>query len=186
MAVGKAVRFRVFHRYRFTCQYCGKTPPDVVLEIDHVIPRAEGGDDDETNLVPACFDCNRGKSAKLLERVPAQIVENAERRREEMEQLREFNRLLLDEREEREGGVSRVSEYWCSHLGEDVILNREPMASIRHFLSLLPEAEVLEAVDIAMSRKPIRDVGEEITWRYFCGICWTKIRNRQGVGNGKA
>jgi 5-methylcytosine-specific restriction endonuclease McrA len=38
----------------------------VVLEVDHVVPRAEGGSDDTMNLVTSCFDCNRGKGAVPL------------------------------------------------------------------------------------------------------------------------
>ena len=41
--------------------YCGAQPPDVVLEIDHIIARHNGGTDDPENLLTACFDCNRAK-----------------------------------------------------------------------------------------------------------------------------
>jgi 5-methylcytosine-specific restriction endonuclease McrA len=36
----------------------------VKLEVDHVIARSAGGPDTMENLVTACWDCNRGKSAK--------------------------------------------------------------------------------------------------------------------------
>lgn len=62
----KRLRFEVFKRDEFTCQYCGRRPPEVVLELDHIHPRAAGGKDDEINLVTACVDCNRGKSDKKL------------------------------------------------------------------------------------------------------------------------
>lgn len=60
-AIGKKLRFEVFKRDSFTCQYCGKMAPDIVLEIDHINPVANGGDNDIMNLVTACKDCNRGK-----------------------------------------------------------------------------------------------------------------------------
>jgi hypothetical protein len=62
--IPQGVRFDVFRRDNFTCVYCGASSPDVVLECDHKVPVAKGGKDDQENLVTACFDCNRGKSAK--------------------------------------------------------------------------------------------------------------------------
>ncbi len=66
MPVRKSVRFNVFARDGFTCQYCGKRPPEVVLECDHIHPQSKGGSDDEINLITSCADCNRGKSAKVI------------------------------------------------------------------------------------------------------------------------
>lgn len=66
MALSKRVRFEIFKRDGFTCQYCGQRPPEVVLEVDHIHPSSKGGSDDEINLITSCFDCNRGKSDKKL------------------------------------------------------------------------------------------------------------------------
>lgn len=41
--LSKKTRFDVFKRDQFRCQYCGRTPPTVVLEVDHVVPVAENG-----------------------------------------------------------------------------------------------------------------------------------------------
>jgi 5-methylcytosine-specific restriction endonuclease McrA len=60
-AVSKSVRFEVFKRDSFKCQYCGRSAPDVVLNIEHITAVANGGDNEIMNLVTACFDCNRGK-----------------------------------------------------------------------------------------------------------------------------
>ena len=70
MSISKSVRFEIFTRDAFTCQYCGKRPPDAVLELDHIHPRSKGGDDDPLNLVTSCWECNRGKSAKVLGEIP--------------------------------------------------------------------------------------------------------------------
>ena len=61
-----ALRWKILERDEFTCQYCGQKAPDAHLEVDHILPRAEGGEDIEDNLVTACFACNRGKSALSL------------------------------------------------------------------------------------------------------------------------
>jgi 5-methylcytosine-specific restriction endonuclease McrA len=41
--------------------------PDVVLEVDHVVPRSRGGTDDPDNLITSCQDCNRGKAGVPLD-----------------------------------------------------------------------------------------------------------------------
>ena len=60
--VSKRMRFEVFKRDMFTCQYCGKKSPDVVLNADHINPVSKGGKNTITNLITACEDCNSGKS----------------------------------------------------------------------------------------------------------------------------
>lgn len=55
------VRWQVLARDAFTCQYCGRRPTEVSLEIDHKISVADGGNDDLDNLLSSCTDCNRGK-----------------------------------------------------------------------------------------------------------------------------
>lgn len=64
--ISKKLRFEIFKRDGFTCQYCGKMSPDVVLEVDHIKPVASGGKNEMLNLVTACLSCNRGKGATEL------------------------------------------------------------------------------------------------------------------------
>lgn len=66
MAVSLRVRFEVFERDRFTCQYCGGKAPVVQLQLDHVVPVARGGSDKIGNLLTSCYDCNQGKRARPL------------------------------------------------------------------------------------------------------------------------
>ncbi len=44
------------------CVYCGSTQD---LTVDHVIPRFLGGKNTMSNLVTACFPCNRAKGSRL-------------------------------------------------------------------------------------------------------------------------
>lgn len=60
--VSKKLRFEVFKRDSFTCQYCGAKAPDVILEVDHIKPVAKEGSSDILNLITACQACNAGKS----------------------------------------------------------------------------------------------------------------------------
>ena len=56
------LRWKILERDKYTCQYCGQSAPDAKLEVDHIIPLADGGTDDEDNLNTSCWACNRGKS----------------------------------------------------------------------------------------------------------------------------
>lgn len=66
VSLTKRQRFEIFKRDGFRCQYCGRRAPDVALEVDHIDPVANGGENEDGNLITACKDCNRGKSDKLL------------------------------------------------------------------------------------------------------------------------
>jgi hypothetical protein len=61
-SISKKLRFEIFKKNNFTCQYCGKSSPDIILEVDHILPISKGGTNDLLNLITSCFDCNRGKS----------------------------------------------------------------------------------------------------------------------------
>jgi DNA-binding CsgD family transcriptional regulator len=67
------LRFRVLQRDNFACRYCGRRAPEVELHVDHVVPRSQGGGDEEENLVASCLDCNVGKGGDLLEPVDSVI-----------------------------------------------------------------------------------------------------------------
>jgi hypothetical protein len=97
--LSKKIRFEVFKRDGFTCQYCGKKAPEVVLECDHISPVAAGGSNDVLNLITACFECNSGKSDRTLSDrtvVSKQVDQLAElqERREQIEMLVEWRQGL--------------------------------------------------------------------------------------------
>ena len=48
----------IFNKTNGKCSYCGAK----ATEIDHIIPRANGGTDSTYNLTPACRSCNEKKS----------------------------------------------------------------------------------------------------------------------------
>ena len=104
-SISKKIRFEVYKRDKFTCQYCGQKAPDVVLEIDHIKPVAKGGDNSLLNLITSCFDCNRGKrdiplsENSVLEK-QRQQMEQLQEKREQMEMLFEWRKSLDNIREE--------------------------------------------------------------------------------------
>jgi hypothetical protein len=67
IAISKQLRFEVFQRDNFTCQYCGRNAEEKVkLHVDHRIPVAAGGKTEFGNLITSCEDCNLGKSNKMI------------------------------------------------------------------------------------------------------------------------
>ena len=47
------------------CAYCGNPPiDDASLTLDHVKPKAKGGEDKTSNCIPACKRCNHSKGSE--------------------------------------------------------------------------------------------------------------------------
>ena len=60
-ALNPRQRARILARDNFRCLRCGATAKTTTLEVDHIVPRAKGGTNDERNLQTLCYECNRGK-----------------------------------------------------------------------------------------------------------------------------
>lgn len=66
----KKLRDLIKKRDNFTCCNCGNSTyvePNLLLEIDHIIPVAKGGRTVEENLQTLCWKCNRAKGAKITD-----------------------------------------------------------------------------------------------------------------------
>lgn len=57
-------RERIFVRDGNRCVYCDTVFPDEDLSLDHVEPRAKGGDHSDGNLVTCCKVCNTLKAGQ--------------------------------------------------------------------------------------------------------------------------
>lgn len=88
-AMSQTLRFEVFKRDSFTCQYCGAKAPEAILEVDHINPVAKGGDNSIENLVTACKDCNRGKRDRKLS-----DMSEIEKSRRQLEELQERKNMI--------------------------------------------------------------------------------------------
>lgn len=63
------LREKIKERDNYTCQICGLSiyqEPNLLLEIDHIIPISKNGLTIESNLQTLCWRCNRKKGGKLL------------------------------------------------------------------------------------------------------------------------
>lgn len=176
IGMSKKLRFDVFKRDLFACQYCGATPSEtVVLEVDHIHPVAGGGTNDIDNLVTACFACNRGKGAALLTSVPMGLAEKAEQTMEREAQLRGFYDVLEGVKQRKDEELWSIADIYMERYGDDDIL-RSRLASIRSFLGRLNYYEVQEAMEIATNKFS----SKRQAFSYFCGICWRKVKRANG------
>lgn len=55
-------RARILERDGFTCRRCGSTSAHARLVVDHIVPIARGGSNDDGNLQTLCEPCNQGKA----------------------------------------------------------------------------------------------------------------------------
>ncbi|MEV0384272.1 HNH endonuclease [Nonomuraea sp. NPDC050643] len=60
------LRHKILERDKKTCQDCGAVPGQgVALQVHHVLPVHQGGDNDERNLVTLCYNCHGGRHALM-------------------------------------------------------------------------------------------------------------------------
>ena len=155
--ISKSTRFEVFKRDSFTCQYCGKSATDVVLEVDHINPVSKGGDNDISNLITACFDCNRGKRDKKLTENQAikkqkKELDKLNQRREQLEMMAQWRAELIDiENEEADKIMKLVSD----SLGLNSKLTDTGRTKMKRLIKKYGFDEVLESSIIAYEQYDI-------------------------------
>jgi cytochrome c553 len=159
--VSQKTRFEVFKRDKFTCQYCGKKAPDVVLHCDHMHPVAEGGTSDVMNLITACAGCNGGKGARRLddmsvvERQRVQI-EELEERRQQLEMMLQWRDTLSNFQDDQ---IQQISDYIGTK--SQFSPNDTGKKHIKRWLKKFPLDELLEAIDTSFDQYLVFEEGDE-------------------------
>lgn len=172
ITMSQKVRFEVFKRDGFVCQYCGSHPPEIILEVDHITPVCEGGGNEIDNLVTSCFACNRGKSGNPLTVVPKSLDEKAEEVREREAQISGYRDVIQSRLDRIEDDMWQVADAMIEN-GSKNGIRRDWLQSIKRFNEKLPLHLVIDAAEIARAAKPF---SERQRFLYFCGICWKRIR----------
>jgi hypothetical protein len=176
--LSKSKRFEIFKRDGFICQYCGKQPPDVILEVDHIHPIAEGGDNDEMNLITSCYECNRGKGSKILGNVSPKPdgdlawleaqQEISELQRYQIAKQHRDQRKLEFIKSLQEEWMFAFQTSWCpSDLQLLQLINRVSPELIEKAIYLASE-----------KRDQLGSIQDK--FKYMCGIVWNIVR--QGGG----
>lgn len=172
-SISKRLRFEVFKRDEFACQYCGATPPGSVLEVDHIDPVALGGLDEMDNLITACFACNRGKSANPLTTIPQSLADKAAETAEREAQIAGYQAILKAKRDRLEDDVWSVFFRWR----EQEETTHERFNTVKRFVERIGLDAVLDAVDITLAAHIRSQKGEFL---YFCKVCWNKVSEIEG------
>lgn len=149
-SIPQKVRFEVFKRDSFTCQYCGQGAPDVVLHIDHINPVAGGGTNDIMNLVTSCVDCNLGKGKRELDDKSAIAKQKAQldelnKRREQLEMMLKWREGLSEIDEQKIDAVNEVFERVTN-----CHLNENGRAKVKRWLKHNSLSDILDALDSAL------------------------------------
>lgn len=174
MAVSKRLRFEILRRDGYRCRYCGATPAQVELRVDHVKPVSLGGSDIPENLVTACEPCNTGKSSIAPDaEIVAAVSNDALRWAAALKQAAAMRRAEATDR------LLRYREFvkaWDSWKWNDMKyicpLPDLWTVSLDQFLDAgLEMADLLELIPVAMASKA--DI--ENKWKYFCGCCWRRL-----------
>lgn len=184
--LSKKLRFEVFKRDAFTCQYCGKKAPDVVLEVDHIKPVSKGGKNELLNLVTACFECNRGK--RNIELSDRQELEVQRKRLEELNAKREQMKMMLEWKEELSKFRKEQVKVISSLIDEFIYWTFDEEEFDRKIISLIDQfgfEEVYESTKISVSKYVVSKHSYERTKEIkyavskIGGICYNRKINRE-------
>lgn len=187
-ALPKKLRFEVFKRDNFTCQYCGRQAPQAILQVDHIEPVARGGKNNVLNLLTSCRDCNSGKGAvqlsgrAVVERARAQ-AEAMQDRREQIAMMAKWQVDLLEAEESAlVAVVEMVRRTMCTSP------NKAGLDHLQRCLAKYGLAEVMESIRIARIYLVRSKDGDNYTPRSVAkafdvigGICFNRAKERDGT-----
>lgn len=178
-SISKKTRFEVFKRDSFTCQYCGASAPDVLLEVDHIHPVSKGGDNDVLNLLTSCKSCNAGKSDRTID--DSSAVKKQHEQLAALQERREQLEMMLSWR----SGLKSIED---DHLGalEDAYkqaipgwrLNESGLKGARKLLKKYGLNAVLDALETSADRYLVKladggfdPASVQLAWDKVGGIC---------------
>lgn len=176
--ISKKTRFEVFKRDNFTCQYCGRMAPDVILEIDHINSVKNGGDNSIINLITSCFECNRGKGKRKLSehqelKKQQEMLIELNNKREQLEMLVKWKKELSKLDEEM---VDKIEE-----LFKVFSLNDNGRNNIMKCIKKYGFDETYESAKISYGQ--YCDENNEETFNkvinYIPRICYNRLRDNQ-------
>lgn len=173
--IGNKKRFDIFKRDEFTRQYCGKTPPNAVLEVDHIIPVSKGGGNESDNLITSCFECNRGKRDHELTQIPETLEAKHLRMIEKESQYKEFKKFQDNIEKRLAKEIESINEIYSNHHDGYELTETFKNASVKSFIKKIDVFQVRDAMHKACAK----GLNSHYTIKYFCGICWSIIKQEE-------
>ena len=121
VGISQKLRFEVFKRDSFKCQYCGRSAPDVLLHVDHINPVSKGGGNDLLNLTTACVECNQGKRDRLIS--DDSVMQKKRKQLEEMQEKQNQLQMMLEWEKELNDTTQEAVDY-CVDYWEEIFNKR--------------------------------------------------------------
>lgn len=171
------MRFEILKRDGFKCRYCGVTAFESLLQIDHVIPVSQGGDNSPDNLATACKDCNGGKSDIHLDESELGDGVDMGAAREHAAQVRE---LLAAAREVKEAQDEYVSFVLAEFKTRVFALPKDSLPALRSVIRIHTFAEMCNAMDATAIKKSQQNMTPYNAVLYFFGVL-RRIRERSAA-----
>jgi hypothetical protein len=154
--------------------------PDLILEIDHIIPVSKGGNNDFVNLVTACFDCNRGKSKNLLSLKSIKhinIKKEISLLKEHKAQIQMYFRLQKDKEEgRRKSAIFAIEPIINSLAYPEKDIPKTWMKSVTYFITQLG-IQVVRDRATSVSQSFLEGYVKN-PFLYFCACCHRMIKER--------
>lgn len=183
--ISKKMRFEVFKRDSFKCQYCGRSAPDVILECDHINPVSKGGANDLVNLITSCFDCNRGKGKTRIS--DNQTIAKQKAELDELNMRREQMKMMVEWREELsyllDSQVDAIEQIFVDACGDGFTdFGRQ---GIKKYIRRFGFEEVFISAQIAVDRYMINNTEWEFkrAFNKIGGICYNRKNGRTWGGD---
>jgi len=174
-SIGNKLRFEVFKRDSFTCKWCGKSSPDVVLNIDHIEPVSKGGTNDILNLITSCFECNSGKSNRLLGDDTVVVKQKGQldllqEKRNQMMLMYEWKKGLSEVDNESRDLVVDYIQSKCPSINISI----EGLGYLSQLIKKFDFSSILESIDISAD-KYLRFDGKDGYTDESCNVFISKI-----------
>lgn len=158
VALSKKMRFEVFKRDSFKCQYCGRSAPEVVLHVDHIQPVAKDGTNDIFNLITSCADCNGGKGARELSSQEA--LNKSKKQLDELNEKREQLEMMMEWQKElqsyKKNLIALLEKKFKESIGDWFSFNTTDRSSLSRMIDEFGIDEIMTSIDIAISNNKLK------------------------------
>lgn len=168
--LSKKLRFTIFDRDAFTCQYCGEKPPKVILHVDHIVSRKDGGGDEEMNLITSCKDCNLGKSSRSVDLArirQTSFKKEIEELDEKKAQLEAYYEYVRKKKDAELHEVDVFQRCWQDCSNGESSLTDSGLENMRKLSKRYSTEMIFEAIAIAWNKTTVEP---ESKFPYMCGV----------------